>query len=101
MSKIYLEKVPLEEAKEKYLKLFSDYSLDMEEIDIRNARGRVTAKAVYARRSAPHYYASAMDGIAVRADDTDGASERSPLSLKKNEDAVRVDTGDPIPDEFN
>ena len=40
-----------------------------EEIAIGEALGRVTAAAVFARVSVPHYHASAMDGIAVRAED--------------------------------
>ena len=60
------------------------------------ARGRVTAEAVYAARSVPHFHCSAMDGIAVRAEDTFGASETRPVRLPADAYTV-VDTGDPIP----
>jgi putative molybdopterin biosynthesis protein len=62
--------------------------------------GRVTAEPIWAQRSSPPFDAAAMDGIAVRAADTVGASESSPLLLP--EDAfVVLDTGDPIPDGFD
>ena len=62
------------------------------------ALGRVTAAPVWALRSSPAYDASAMDGIAVRAADTLGATETSPRSLPAH--AV-VDTGDPLPEGFD
>jgi len=99
--KIYLESINLEEAQEKYLGLFRDYLLPGEEVSVHEARGRVTAEPVYARRSAPHYYAAAMDGIAVRVEDIVGVSERNPVRLKEGSQASRVDTGDPIPEGFN
>ena len=42
-----------------------------------------------------------MDGVAVRSADTVGASETAPLTLALPEQAAWVDTGDPIPDEFD
>jgi putative molybdopterin biosynthesis protein len=42
-----------------------------------------------------------MDGIAVRARDTNGATETAPLGLKIGDQAVWVDTGDPMPDGYN
>jgi putative molybdopterin biosynthesis protein len=40
-----------------------------------DALHRVTAEPVFAKISSPHYHASAMDGICVRAEDTFGATE--------------------------
>ena len=57
--------------------------------------GRVTMSAVYARYSSPLFNASAMDGIAVSAKDTEGATETSPVILQENMYTV-VDTGDPV-----
>jgi putative molybdopterin biosynthesis protein len=101
MSKIYLEKVSLNEAKDKYLKIFKNYSVETENIKVENSNGRVTGEAIYAKRFGPHYYASAMDGIAVKASNTYGASKTNPLKLKKGVDAIIVDTGDPIAEGFN
>ncbi len=59
--------------------------------------GRVTAWPVWAVASSPHYDAAAMDGIAVRAADTVGATEARPTALAVGSQAVWVDTGDPMP----
>jgi putative molybdopterin biosynthesis protein len=58
--------------------------------------GRVTAEPVWAGRSSPPFDAAAMDGIAVRAADTAGAGETSPVVLGRDRYEV-VDTGDPMP----
>ena len=60
----------------------------------------MTAEAVWARRSSPDYDTAAMDGIAVRAAATVGASPTTPLQLDGG-DFVTVDTGDPLPDGFD
>ncbi|MPY79074.1 MAG: molybdopterin biosynthesis protein [Actinophytocola sp.] len=60
------------------------------------AVGRVTAAPVWATRSSPVGDAAAMDGIAVRAADTEGASPTTPLRLPPESYTV-VDTGDPMP----
>jgi len=59
-------------------------------------RDRVTAEAVFAARSVPHYHCSAMDGVALRAAATFGASEVRPVRLGVADYSV-VDTGDPLP----
>jgi len=61
----------------------------------------MAAEAVFAKISAPPFHASAMDGVAVRAEDTYGAMETNPKQLKFGEQGVFVDTGDPVPLEFN
>lgn len=102
---IYLESTPLNEALTKWLnKLNSegaDKPLSGETIKVIDSLGRVTAEAVIAKISSPFYHSSAMDGYAVRFADTFGASERTPKRLKIGEQAVYLDTGDPMPDGFN
>jgi putative molybdopterin biosynthesis protein len=71
-----------------------------ETLALDDALGRVTARPVVARLSSPHYNACAMDGIAVVAARTSGARETAPLELAA-EEAVVVDTGDPLPDGFD
>ena len=67
--------------------------VDVVSVPVAEALGRVTAEPVWATRSSPAYDAAAMDGIAVRAADTVGASESRPLLLAA--DAFEeVDTGD-------
>src|SRR5579859_1226528 len=102
---MYLQDIPLEDALERFwtaLERAGSLSpLPGEEIAIDAALGRVTAEPVFARLSVPHYHAAAMDGIAVRADDTLGASERAPIQLLSGSQAVWVDTGDPLPPDTN
>ncbi len=64
------------------------------------AVGRVTAEPVWAQRSSPPFDAAAMDGIAVHAADTVGASETTPVTLAAGAFEI-VDTGDPIPGDFD
>jgi putative molybdopterin biosynthesis protein len=64
------------------------------------AVGRVTAGPIWAVRSSPPFDSAAMDGIAVRAVETVGASESTPLLLSSDSFAV-VDTGDPLPESFD
>lgn len=73
----------------------------IEQIDVTRSLGRTTSGAVYAAISSPHYLASAMDGIAVIAAKTFGATETSPVILAEHEDFERIDTGDPLPEKFD
>ncbi len=95
----YLNNTPLESAQAQFFAAVtqSGFGYTEETVPAADALGRVTAKAVYAAISSPHYNASAMDGIAVKAADTFGASEASPLILPPEKYTV-VDTGDPLPD---
>ncbi len=71
--------------------------VDTVRLALSDAVGRVTAEPVWALRSSPAFDAAAMDGIAVCAADTVGASESTPLLLEPDKYDV-VDTGDPVPD---
>jgi putative molybdopterin biosynthesis protein len=70
--------------------------LEAVRVPLEEAAGRVTAEPVWARRSSPPFDAAAMDGIAVRAADTVGAGETSPVRLGRDRYEI-VDTGDPMP----
>ena len=96
----YLTNVPLTQAREDYLALLQSHGFGSktEEIPVFESCGRVTAKAVYAHICAPHYAASAMDGVAVTARDTFGATETTPVTLSP-EQFIVMDTGDPIPED--
>jgi putative molybdopterin biosynthesis protein len=65
-------------------------------VGITEAAGMVTAAPVWATRSSPPFDAAGMDGIAIRAADTLGASETTPVYLAPDAYDV-VDTGDPMP----
>lgn len=96
----YLTNVPLNQAREDYLARLQSHGFGpkTEIIPVFESCGRVTARAVYAHICAPHYAASAMDGVAVNAKDTFGATETTPVTLNP-EQFVVLDTGDPIPED--
>ena len=100
---VYLHDIPLHEA-QALLKAALDEAgladvLGEETISVdENALGRTLSQAVWAKISSPHYHASAMDGFAVVAAETDGAGPGLPVTLRNFE---YVDTGDALPDGFN
>ena len=87
---VYLEDIPMDEAIARLGEALAEVGrwqpLTGEQVALEHALGRVTAEPVWAAVSAPHYHASAMDGYAVRARDTEGATETSPLTLEVVED---------------
>lgn len=107
-SSIYLHDIPLAEALariETALRQVGRWEiLAVEDILLdEQSLGRVLAEPVWAKISSPHYHASAMDGFAVRAIDTESAMPSSPVTLLCNGavevgQAVYLDTGDPLPD---
>ncbi len=95
--KVYLSNTPLSRAQEAFLEAALRREPGIEEIDTTAAAGRVTAAPVFARLSSPHYHASAMDGVAVRASDTFGVTPTSPGRLLLGENVFYVDTGGELP----
>lgn len=98
----YLTNISLEKAKTEYIEVLENegFAGKTEKISVTESCGRITAHAVYAHICAPHYHSSAMDGIAVEAKDTFGATETTPVHLKKDQYMV-VDTGDAIPEGYD
>jgi putative molybdopterin biosynthesis protein len=99
---VFLHDVPLDDARARFDAALQDAGVDAragasETVALADALERVTARAVIARLSSPHYHACAMDGVAVLAARTTGARETAPLQLSAAE-AIVVDTGDPLPD---
>ena len=95
----YLSTTQLHEAQKEYLAFLEERGLSFrtEEIPAADALGRMSACAAYANLSSPHYTACAMDGIALAAKSTFGATETTPVLLRE-EAFIRVDTGDPLPE---
>jgi molybdopterin molybdotransferase len=56
--------------------------LEAEEVPVREALGRVLAEDVESDDAVPGFDNSAMDGFAVRAADTGGASPKAPVELR-------------------
>ncbi len=90
------QKIILDEIKKR-----CHFPINFEVIPVKNSLHRITAEPVFARISSPYFYASAMDGYAVRAEETFSATERNPVVLKLNSQAVWIETGDPLPEGFN
>ncbi|WFN33641.1 molybdopterin biosynthesis protein [Methanogenium sp. S4BF] len=97
MVRRYLELVSLEEALKTTLSSFP-YIPIVEETPLSEAAGRVTAAPVFTRQSVPPVHLSAMDGIAVRSEDTIGAAEQRPVTLQHFR---RVNTGNVVPSEYD
>jgi putative molybdopterin biosynthesis protein len=98
--KIYLQDKPRQEALHEILTHFAP-KRQVEWINSTSALGRITAEPIFAKVSMPHYHASAMDGIAVIAENTYAAHEKNPIQLKRNEDFIYVDTGHSVPSPYN
>jgi putative molybdopterin biosynthesis protein len=103
---IYLHDIPLPQAQQRLQDALQQAGLwrvlGVETIPLdEHALGRVLAEPVWAKISSPHYHASAMDGFAVRSADTAGAQPTSPRTLQVGPQACYLDTGDPLPPEFD
>jgi putative molybdopterin biosynthesis protein len=99
--KVFLSNMELEEAIKLYLDKISPIGSKKELIKTWDANGRVSCSPVFSKISSPFYNSSAMDGIAVLSSKTYGASERNHIELFENIDYLVVDTGDPIPKEYD
>ena len=103
--------LPVQVAIQKVLDLFE--TLPAETVPLEKASGRILAEDVVAQDSLPPFDNSGMDGYALKAADTSGATDRNHKSLKvigevaagalfegtlRMGQAVRIMTGAPIPD---
>ena len=99
---VFLQDVPLQEARSRFEQALRDADLweplEPENIPLGQALGRISAEPIWAQISSPHYHASAMDGYALQAAETEGASDRNPVELIVGPQAQYVDTGDPLPE---
>ncbi len=103
---IYLHDIPLDEAKKRIYEALDQYKLrgplKSEKLKLdEKLVGRILVEPVWAKISSPHYHASAMDGFTLRSEDIQKAMPTNPVSIRVNEQAIYVDTGDPIPDWAN
>lgn len=103
--------ISVDEALDYILKQFEP--LEPERVEILDALDRVLAEDIYSDVDIPPFDNAAMDGYALRAFDTIGASEDSPVALRviadlaagyiadvfvKPGEAVRIMTGAPLPE---
>jgi putative molybdopterin biosynthesis protein len=99
---VYLDMKTLKDAKQI---LFDGFPLaevlSSEAVSTPDAVGRVLAEPIMARLSSPSFHAAAMDGIAVKAEDTFGTSETNPMNLIIGKGAFYVNTGNVLPNDTN
>ena len=77
----FLTLLPPDEARELLLSHLPPPILDSETIDVPSALGRVLAEDIVAPHPLPEFRRTAVDGYAVRAQDTFGASDSLPAYL--------------------
>lgn len=75
--------------------------LATETVSSPDAVDRVLAKPITARISSPESHLAAMDGVAVNAESTFGASETRPKALAVGENTFYVNTGNVLPENTN
>ncbi len=98
---LYLKNTPVDDALEQFMEAVRKrVSVRYETISVLDALDRITSQAVYARCCSPLFNSAAMDGIAVVAENTAGASEASPKVLEP-EDYLVINTGNPIREPYN
>ncbi len=110
--RIFRKLIPLEEARRLLYEHFTPKPLGVEEVPLTEAYNRVLGEDVISGVDVPGFDRAAMDGFAVRAEDTFGADEENPVRLvvigqvEAGEaprlevcegEAVEVATGAPIP----
>ncbi|MFO7751875.1 MAG: molybdopterin biosynthesis protein [Desulfobacteraceae bacterium] len=98
---IYLNMKSMEEAGKVLFDTFGTLKTGGENIRTVDSVGRVLAEPAFAAVCSPNFHAAAMDGIAVDAAFTFGASEEAPKQLVMGKDAFWVNTGHVMPDNTN
>lgn len=98
---VYLDMKSIEEAKKILFDQFESHVTKTETLDVVNAKDRVLAVPAVAAISSPNFHAAAMDGIAVDAKVTFGASQDDPISLSPEKNAFWVNTGHAMPEGTN
>jgi putative molybdopterin biosynthesis protein len=87
----FLDVIDRDEAEARWHRVLDVAPLPAEEVPISEALSRVLAEDVRAGVDVPAFDRSNMDGFAVRAEDTFGASEEEPVRLRLAEE--RIPTG--------
>ena len=101
---VYLKLTPLAAARELWINNLCSAAqspLATEEVPLASAHGRTLAEPAVAVLSSPAFHGAAMDGVAVHAEDTFGASEHRPKTLEIGKNAHWINTGHPLPDGTN
>jgi putative molybdopterin biosynthesis protein len=78
----FLEVIERDEAERRWAALIDAAPLGAEEVPLAEALGRILAEDVRSEVDVPGFDRSNLDGFAVRAEDTFGASEEAPVRLR-------------------
>ena len=97
---VYLKSTDLKDISPILDLITRNHVIKEEMINVLDSLNRISFKAVFANVSSPFYSASAMDGIALKASLTYGASETTPVILNKS-DIIYINTGNEIPEEYD
>ncbi len=84
----FLEVLERDEAERRWRSVLDLAALPAQTIALESALGRVLAEDVRAEVDVPGFDRSNMDGFAVRAEDTYGATETAPVSLRLNAETI-------------
>ena len=99
---IYLKMKTLADARRIVFQRFGSQPLMTgEDVPVPDAVGRILAEPVTAKLSSPGFHAAAMDGIAVMAEETFGATENRPKILMVGNQARFLNTGHVMPEGSN
>ncbi|MEA2075229.1 MAG: gephyrin-like molybdotransferase Glp, partial [Euryarchaeota archaeon] len=103
--KLFRTLIPLDEALKTVLS-YAKTRTEIEEIGFDDALNRVLAEDVFSLIDSPPFDRAAMDGYAIRGEDSFGAAPRNPVFLKINRrveeeigagECVSIATGMPVP----
>jgi len=98
---VFLSNMDLNDAIKLYFNKLSGIKGEVENVVTWEAAARVSYSPIFAKISSPFYNSSAMDGIATISTKTHGASDRNHIELQEGIDYLVLDTGDPIPKEYD
>lgn len=109
----FFQVVTVEEARRAIMENFSEYKFELEEVNILDSLNRIIGKDIYSEINVPEFNRSTVDGYAILASDSHGASDSIPSILnmvgevhmgqtidKKivSGNAIYVPTGGMVPD---
>jgi len=87
----FLNLASAEEAEERFWQAVQPGPLGEKLIPLADARERILSRNVIAKHNVPYFDRSNFDGFAVRAEDTFGAHETAPVSLKLNQEVLAAE----------
>ena len=86
--KQFLNLATAEEAEKFFWEIIQREPLGKEKVLLKDSHGRILASDIFARNNVPYFDRSNFDGFALRAEDTFGAHETRPISIKLNNEIL-------------